>query len=122
MMNRLGSRMSLVSGLITGTILALAYVFVANKGIQGTIDPGAVVLVIGAFTSVSGTLGQISSTFVAVDQHTTFLDDYFSFLAIDHLVPVPAKPVSFPDGPIEAIEFDDISFTYPGGTEPAVHD
>lgn len=120
LMNRLGSRMSLVSGFITGTILALAYVFVANKGIQGTIGPGAVVLVIGAFTAVSGALGQISSTFVAVDQHTTFLDDYFSFLAIDHLIPVPSKPVTIPDAPIEGIEFEDISFTYPGGTEPAV--
>jgi ATP-binding cassette subfamily B protein len=114
--------MSLVSGLITGTILALAYVFVANKGIHGTIDPGGVVLVIGAFTSVSGTLGQISSTFVAVDQHTTFLEDYFSFLNIGHLVPVPAKPVSIPDAPIEGIEFDTITFTYPGGMEPSVHE
>jgi len=119
-MYRLGSRMSLVSGFVTGTILALAYVFVALKGIQGTINPGAVVLVIGAFTAVSGTLGQISSTFVAVDQHTTFLDDYFSFLAIGSLVPIPAKPNSITDIPIEGIEFDDVSFTYPGGTEPAV--
>ena len=119
-MYRLGSRMSLVSGFVTGTILALAYVFVALKGIQGTINPGAVVLVIGAFTSVSGTLGQISSTFVAVDQHTTFLDDYFSFLGIGSLVPVPSKPNSITDTPVEGIEFDDISFTYPGGTEPAV--
>ena len=84
--------MSLLSGFVTGTILALAYVFVALKGIQGTINPGAVVLVIGAFTSVAGTLGNISSTFVAVDQHTTFLDDYFSFLNIEQLVPVPSKP------------------------------
>ncbi|MEI9912280.1 MAG: ATP-binding cassette domain-containing protein [Bacteroidota bacterium] len=79
-------------------------------------------MVIGAFTSVSGTLGQISSTFVAVDQHTTFLEDYFSFLAIDHLVPVPLKPVSIPDAPVEGIEFDSITFTYPGGTEPSVHE
>jgi ABC-type multidrug transport system fused ATPase/permease subunit len=91
-MFRMGSRISLLSGFVTGTILALAYVFVAIKGIHGTINPGAVVLVIGAFTSVAGTLGNISSTFVAVDQHTTFLDDYFSFLNIEQLVPVPSKP------------------------------
>ncbi len=121
-MNRLGSRMSVVSGFITGTILALAYVFVANKGIHGTMKPGDVVLVIGAFTSVSGTLGQISSTFVAVDQHTTFLEDYFSFLNIDHLVPVPVKPVALPDSVIEGIEFDMVTFTYPGGTEPSVQE
>src|SRR5262245_2163031 len=115
-----GTRISVLSGLVTGTALALAYAFVAVQGISGGIDPGGVVLVIGAFTSVAGTLGQVSSTFVAVDQHTTFLDDYFSFLAIEPLVPAPiearAAPKSFSDG----IEFDDITFSYPGGTEPAL--
>lgn len=119
-MLRMGSRMSVITGIVTGTILALAYVFVAVRGIQGTISPGAVVLVVGAFTSVSGTLGNISSTFVAVDQHTTFLDDYFSFLAIGTLLPVPAKPLSIPGGPIDGIEFEKVGFTYPGGTGSAL--
>jgi ATP-binding cassette subfamily B protein len=110
----------MLSGLVTGTALALAYVFVGVRGAAGTIDPGGVVLVIGAFTSVSATLGNISSTVVAVDQHTTVLDDYFSLLAIDPLVPVPASPSAVPDGPIEGIEFDNVTFSYPGGTEPAV--
>ncbi len=110
----------MLTGLVTGTALALAYLFVAVQGAAGHISPGGVVLIIGAFTSVSGTLGQISSTFVAVDQHTTFLDDYFSFLAIGPQVPVPAKPKPEPGGPVDAIDFDNVSFTYPGGTEPAV--
>jgi ATP-binding cassette subfamily B protein len=121
-MFKLGSRMSLITGLVTGTVLALAYVFVAAKGIAGTINPGGVVLVIGAFTSVAGTLGTISSTFVAVDQHTTFLDDFFSFLSVESLLHVPAKPGIVPPAPIEGIEFNNIGFTYPGGTEPAVKD
>jgi ATP-binding cassette subfamily B protein len=119
-MLRMGSRMSVITGIVTGTILALAYVFVAVRGIEGTISPGAVVLVVGAFTSVSGTLGNISSTFVAVDQHTTFLDDYFSFLAIKTLLPVPSDPQSIPSRSIDAIDFDTVEFTYPGGTEPAL--
>jgi ATP-binding cassette subfamily B protein len=118
-MYRSGTRISMLSGLVTGTALALAYVFVAIRGVAGTIDPGGVVLVIGAFTSVSGTLGNISSTFVSVDQHTTFLDDYFSFLAIERLVPVPASPHPLPAA-IDGIDFDDVTFSYPGGTEPAV--
>jgi ATP-binding cassette subfamily B protein len=119
-MYRSGTRISLLTGLLTGTTLALAYLFVAVKGVAGVINPGGVVLVIGAFTSVSSTLGQISSTFVAVDQHTTFLDDYFSFLAIEPLVPTPALPRALPAGPIDGIEFDDVTFQYPGGTEPAL--
>jgi len=115
-----GVRISMISGLVTGTTLALAYVFVALRGIKGTIDPGGVVLVVGAFTSVAGTLGMISSTFVAVDQHTRFLDDYFSFLKIDALIPVPAKPQIIPEGKIDGISFENVSFSYPGGHGQAV--
>ncbi len=119
-MYRSGTRVSLLTGFVTGTALALAYVFVAVQGAAGAIDPGGVVLVIGAFTSVAGTLGQISSTFVAVDQHTTFLDDYFSFLAIEPLITVPAALQTIPPGAIDGIDFDNVTFTYSGGTEPAV--
>jgi ATP-binding cassette, subfamily B, bacterial len=119
-MFRAGRHISMLSGLVTGTALALAYAFVAVRGISGVIDPGGVVLVIGAFTSVAGTLGQVSSTFVAVDQHTTFLDDYFSFLAIEPLAPAPANPIPPPKTFKDGIEFDNVTFSYPGGTEPAV--
>ena len=124
LMYQSATRISMLTGLVGGTTLALAYVFLAVRGVAGTIDPGGVVLVIGAFTAVSGTLGQISSTFVAVDQHTTFLDDYFSFLSIGSLVPVPVDPhpeTAWHNAISTAgIEFDNVTFTYPGGTEPAV--
>src|SRR5579863_385475 len=119
-----GTRTSMLTGLVTGTALGLAYLFVAVQGVAGHISPGGVVLVIGAFASVSGTLGQISSTFVAVDQHTTFLDDYFSFLSIGPLVPMPINPHPEPawNSAIgtAGIDFENVTFTYPGGTEPAV--
>ena len=115
-----GARISALTGLVTGTALGLAYLFVAVQGMAGGIDPGGVVLVIGAFTALSGTLSTISSTFVAVDQHTTFLDDYFSFLGIDPLVSVSPNPRPVPPSLEAGIEFDDVTFTYPGGTEPAV--
>jgi ATP-binding cassette subfamily B protein len=120
LMYRSGMRVSLLTGLVTGTALALAYLFVAYQGVQGAIDPGGVVLVIGAFASVSATLTNISSTFVAVDQHTTFLDDYFSFLAVEPLIPAAASVRDVPTTFEAGIEFDDVTFTYPGGTEPAV--
>ncbi|MDP2391374.1 MAG: ABC transporter ATP-binding protein, partial [Acidobacteriota bacterium] len=119
-MYRSGTRVSMWTGLVTGTALALAYLFVARQGVAGSIDPGGVVLVIGAFTAVSSTLGLISSTFVSVDQHTTFLEDYFSFLSIDPLVPVPAPARPVPASLAAGIEFDQVTFTYPGGTEPAL--
>lgn len=122
LMYRSGTRVSLLTGFVTGTTLALAYLFVSIKGAQGTIDPGGVVLVIGAFTSVSSTLAQISSTFVSVDQHTTFLDDYFSFLSIDQLIKKIDNPVALPTRLDKGIVFDNVSFTYPGSPENAVKD
>jgi len=117
---RSGTRISIFSGIVAGTILGLAYVFVAVRGISGAIDPGGVVLVVGAFAAVSGTLGQITSKFVAVDQHTTFLDDYFSFLAIEPLLSVPAHPRSISSGMTGDIAFENVGFSYPGGNGPAV--
>src|SRR5687768_1101343 len=46
LMYRSGTRVSMMTGLVTGTALALAYLFVAMEGVTGTIDPGGVVLVI----------------------------------------------------------------------------
>jgi ATP-binding cassette, subfamily B, bacterial len=119
-MYKSATRVSLLTGFVSGTTLALAYLFVAIQGLSGAINPGGVVLVIGAFTSVAGTLGNISSTFVSVDQHTTFLEDYFSFLSIEPLVPSPSRPHPEPNWHIDDIEFDNVSFQYPGGTSPAV--
>ena len=120
LMYRSGTRVSILTGIVTGTTLALAYLFVSIKGAEGLIDPGGVVLVIGAFTSVSSTLAQISSTFVSVDQHTTFLDDYFSFLSIDELVKKVENPEALPDKLDKGIVFEHVSFKYPGSPEYAV--
>jgi ATP-binding cassette, subfamily B, bacterial len=120
LMYRSGTRVSILTGIVTGTTLALAYLFVSVKGAEGLINPGGVVLVVGAFTSVSSTLAQISSTFVSVDQHTTFLDDYFSFLSIDPLVKKIEYPEALPDSLDKGIVFDNVSFKYSGSPEYAV--
>ena len=122
LMYKSGTRVSILTGIVTGTTLAIAYLFVSIKGVEGLIDPGGVVLVIGAFTSVSSTLAQISSTFVSVDQHTTFLDDYFSFLSIDELVKKVENPEALPVKLDKGIVFDNVSFKYPGSPEYAVQD
>jgi ATP-binding cassette subfamily B protein len=122
LMYKSGTRVSLLTGFVTGTTLAIAYLFVSIKGAEGLIDPGGVVLVIGAFTSVSSTLSQISSTFVSVDQHTTFLDDYFSFLSIDQLIKKVENPEPLPVKLDKGIVFDNVSFTYPGMPESTIRE
>lgn len=117
---RAGGHASAVAGLVTGTALALAYLFVARLGVSDAIDPGGIVLVIGAFTSLSQTLGQVSITLAAIDQHTTFLNDYFSFLNVEPMIRVRPSPVELPPQRVVGIEFDDVSFTYAKSEEPVL--
>ena len=108
------------AGLLSGLALAAAYAFVAVEGLTGRLTPGDLTAVIAAVAAITQQVGLISSTFVLLDQHARFLDDYFSFLRIDNLVPVPAEPHKLPARLDGGIVFDEVTFTYPGGTEPAL--
>ena len=111
---------SAFAALLSGLCLAAAYGFVAVEGLTGRLTAGDLVAVIGAVAAITQQVGLVASSLVELDQHARFLNDYFSFLEIDTLVPTPetAQRRSVPDRP--SIEFDDVTFTYPGGTEPAL--
>ncbi|HLF69578.1 MAG TPA: ABC transporter ATP-binding protein, partial [Actinomycetota bacterium] len=113
------------SGILSGIALGVAYAFVASRGLAGQLRPEDLIVVIGAFASVTGQIGLISGSLIAIDQHATFLDDYFSFMEIETLVPSPApspSPITLARSQIElhGIEFSGVQFTYPGGTQPAL--
>ena len=111
---------SAFAALLSGLCLAAAYGFVAVEGLTGSMDAGDLVAVIGAVAAITQQVGLVASSLVELDQHARFLNDYFSFLEIDTLVPTPEKAnrKKVPSRP--NIVFDDVTFTYPGGTEPAL--
>lgn len=113
------ARVSVVSGLIGATALAIAYGFVAAEVSRGTVAPGAVVLLVGVFTAVSSALAALSSTFSTVDQHTAFLDDYFAFLAIEPRVRRSGGEGNSL-GVIDRLELRDVSFAYNHGKRLAL--
>lgn len=121
-MYRPAVRRSILCGAVQAVSVVAAFTFVAVRGIEGTIDPGGVMLVLTAFTSVVGTLGQIATTYLTIDQHTAFLDDYFSFLAIEPLLAIPDEPRTLPARLTEGITFAHVTFTYPRGRAHAVED
>jgi ATP-binding cassette subfamily B protein len=109
---------SLLGG-ISGALLAIAYGFVALRAVEGAYSAGDITALIGAMTQISGQLTAVAFGIVAVEEHATFLKDYFSFLGLDKLVPVSPEPVQLPRD-ISGIEFDDVSFSYPGMEEEAL--
>jgi ATP-binding cassette subfamily B protein len=88
--------------------------------LTGSLTAGDLAAVIGAFASVTAQAGLISGSLLSLEQHATFLDDYFSFLAIEPLVVVPARPVPVPPSLERGIEMLGVRFTYPGGTDEAL--
>lgn len=108
--------MSIVAGLAAGSGLALSYVFLATQSSRGAIAPGDIVLVIGACLSLSSTLNHFSTACVAIEQHAAFLDDYFRCTATDESPPPNACVGTSAVERIRRIEFDRVTFAYPGQT------
>jgi len=119
-LSRRWSWAALVSGVVGGGALVAAYGFVASRGLTGSLTVGDLAAVIGAFASVTAEAGLISGSLLSLEQHATFLDDYFSFLAIEPLVVVPARPVPVPPSLERGIEMLGVRFTYPGGAHEAL--
>jgi ATP-binding cassette subfamily B protein len=108
-----------VGGLVSAVVLLVAYAMISDGALSGALTVGEVAAVLGAFASVTAHLGALLGALVSVDQHAQFLDDYFTFLATGRKVLAPAAPKT-PGAHIGELALDDVSFTYPGASEPAL--
>jgi ATP-binding cassette subfamily B protein len=105
------------AALATGASLAVAYGFIAQRGLAGTLTPGDLTAAIGAFTSVTMQASLISSSLLQIEQHATFLDDLFAFFAVEPLVKVPATPKQLPAKLVPGIVVEGVRFAYPHGSK-----
>jgi ATP-binding cassette, subfamily B, bacterial len=103
------------SGLIAGVALAAAYGFIGKRGLDGELTAGDLTAAISAFAALTSQASLISSSLLNLDQHATFLDDYFSFLAIPSIVEIPAQPRSLPTALDGGIVVSGVRFRYPRG-------
>ncbi|HEU5417670.1 MAG TPA: ABC transporter ATP-binding protein [Streptosporangiaceae bacterium] len=110
-----------LAGVLGGLILGGAYILLAVLAGRGTLSPGDLTAALGALTSVSVGLAALSQFMLRIEQHSTFLDDYFSFLRTQPLLPVTERPSPLPAGPV-GIELDRVSFAYRGAEQPALRD
>ena len=116
---RRASQVAVASSLIGAVSLTAAYAFMANGGVAGRLTPGELTAIIGAIASVSTQIATISQSFLQLDQHATFLQDFFAVLEAPPVLPVPDHPKHLP-ARLDGIEFDDVTFQYPTATERAV--
>ncbi len=105
------------SGLASGAALCGAYLFISARGLGHELTPGDLTAAIAGFAALTGQASAISSSLLNLDQHATFLDDYFAFLAVEPLVKVPEQPRPLPATLSSGIVVRDVQFTYPRGKQ-----
>jgi ABC-type multidrug transport system fused ATPase/permease subunit len=113
-------RLLILASVASGAALAVAYWLVASRGLDGSLTAGDLALVIGAFAATSSQFGTLLRSLFDISESATFLEDYFSFLRLERLVPVPASPVRLQPSLDDGVRFDDVTFTYPTGEGPAL--
>lgn len=117
-LDRLYRRASLtttIAGFGTGIAIAVAYAFVAKRGLDGELSAGDLTAAIGAFAAVTAQAGILSSSLLQIEQHATFLDDLFAFFAVEPLLHVPEHPARLPEKLDPGITIEGVEFTYPRG-------
>jgi ATP-binding cassette subfamily B protein len=109
--HRLELSLDVLAGVLSGLVLGGGYVFLASLAGHAALSPGSATAALAAFGGFSVAMSSLSRSLLLVEQHATFLDDFFSFLHTDTLVPVPDRPTRLPEGAI-GVELDHVSFTY----------
>ncbi|MGH8932608.1 MAG: ABC transporter ATP-binding protein [Egibacteraceae bacterium] len=111
---------AVVSGCLSAVLLVGAYLFLARRGIDGDIGPGALVATLGALAAMTSSVDMLSRAYVGIQENSSYLGDFFSLLESDPLVPRPAVPVPVPEIHRGSIALEDVSFAYQGAARPAL--
>lgn len=111
-----------------GTLLAalgtlgyyVAYAYIAWRTVRGDFTIGDLTFLAGSFRRLRQLLESLLVGFSQVAGQALYLDDLFSFFAIEPEIVSPADPAPFPQ-PIRAgFVFENVGFRYPGAERWAV--
>lgn len=113
---------------IWGTLLAalgtlgyyVAYAYIAWRTVRGDFTIGDLTFLAGSFRRLRQLLESLLVGFSQVAGQALYLDDLFSFFAIEPEITSPADPVPFPQPIREGFVFEDVGFRYPGAERWAV--
>jgi ATP-binding cassette subfamily B protein len=86
----------------------------------GRISVGTLTLMIAAFTAVAGAMETIMSSASDIYEGGLFFRSMQTFLTRRPTITTPDHPTATPHTVTHALRFEDVTFTYPGGTHPVL--
>jgi ATP-binding cassette subfamily B protein len=113
------ARGSLLISIATGASLVGAFGIATSTGIR-LADAGLLAATVAAISSATWSASAAVRTLVEVERHSTFLADFFAFLAVSPALPVRLDPTPLPDVLEDGLRLEDVHFTYPNATAPAL--
>lgn len=106
--------------LISACAYWVAYVLTVLRVLQGTISFGTFTFVVGAFARARAAIAGVSQSVTQVSEQALLLKDLFDFFELHPNVVSPPNPIPAPRSIHDGIEFQGVSFAYPGVTRLAL--
>ena len=106
----------LIGLLATGLIL----LWMTGRLLSGTITVGALVLCIQTVQRSQAAIGMFLNAVAALFEDALFLQSFEELLRQPAALSTPARPKPTPGSITHGIAFENVSFTYPGATRPAL--
>jgi ATP-binding cassette subfamily B protein len=98
----------------------VAYAFIAWRTLTGQFSIGDLTFLAGSFRRLRTLLEELLIGFSQTAAQALYLDDLFSFFAIEAEIQSPADPRPFPSPIAQGFTFEDVGFMYPGAERWAV--
>jgi len=116
--------------LVAGSLLGLAstacyygcYAYVIYRTVTGHLSVGDMTFLAGAIAGTSTNIQAIFSTFSGLADQALFLGDLIRFFSIGPQIRTRPDALRAPRPIVQGFEFRNVSFTYPGRTQPVFTD
>ena len=97
-----------------------AYAVIVWRTVAGGFSIGDLAFLAGAFQRLRGLIEGLLLGFTQIAGQTQYLEDLFSFFAIEPAIRSPKHPVPMPETIRQGLAFEDVGFRYPGADTWAV--
>ena len=108
---------------LTTVINCLLYIYIARKVFLGELQVGDYSLYTGALNSIATGVSTLVTTTASIYEGTLFIDNMISFMEEEtHIVPRIPEPLHIKHGEGHVIQFEHVSFRYPGTDRDVIKD
>jgi len=108
-------------GIVTTVAGSITYLYVALLAVAGRLSLGDLSLYTSAASGVQNSISNLLSGFNSMYEHNLYLGNLFTLMETPTAVTRPEHPLPMPDPLRGEVEFQDVTFNYPGQTGQAIH-